>query len=88
MAISDYSTNKPNILSFERGNFIEIVRNSDTEPPVGNWTYGKLDNNFGWFPIDYVQPVADDQYDPEDNYTIRDDFYGQMMQSKLEPVGF
>ncbi|KAI1725593.1 variant SH3 domain-containing protein [Ditylenchus destructor] len=88
IAISDYSTNKPNILSFERGNFIEIVRNPDTESPVGNWTYGKLDNNFGWFPIDYVQPVADDQYDPEDNYTIRDDFYGQMMQSKLEPVGF
>ena len=31
------------------------------KPPAGNWTYGKLDNSFGWFPIDYVQPVVEDQ---------------------------
>uniref|UniRef100_A0A915CY53 SH3 domain-containing protein n=1 Tax=Ditylenchus dipsaci TaxID=166011 RepID=A0A915CY53_9BILA len=73
---------RANLLSFERGNFIEVVNSPDSEPPPsGNWIYGKLDNRFGWIPSDYVQPVVEKEYNNGDEYGI----YGTALYGTTAP---
>lgn len=60
--MADYSTKKDNILSFSRGDFIQLISDPDTQCPTsGKWIFGKLENCFGWVPADYVQPVVENQ---------------------------
>ena len=30
----------------------------DKPPATGNWLYGKIGSRFGWFPVEYVQPMT------------------------------
>ncbi|VDM11903.1 unnamed protein product [Wuchereria bancrofti] len=60
-AIADYITNEPNLLSFSKGDIIQIInRNDGTLPMEKNseqWLYGRIDNHFGNLPANYVEPL-------------------------------
>lgn len=56
VATANYGTQKENLLSFEQGDYIQLVAKPDGESPpaLGTWIYGKLEDRFGWIPADYV----------------------------------
>ncbi|EFO15871.2 hypothetical protein LOAG_12639 [Loa loa] len=60
-AIADYITNEPNLLSFSKGDIIQIInRNDGTLPMEQNseqWLYGRIGNHFGNLPANYVEPL-------------------------------
>ncbi|VDN04134.1 unnamed protein product [Thelazia callipaeda] len=60
-AIANYVTNEPNLLSFSKGDIIQIIsRSNETFPEEQNneqWLYGKIGNNFGNLPANYVEPL-------------------------------
>uniref|UniRef100_A0AC34Q1U1 Uncharacterized protein n=1 Tax=Panagrolaimus sp. JU765 TaxID=591449 RepID=A0AC34Q1U1_9BILA len=66
-ALVDYQIRKPNLLSFHRGDIIQIVKEKgqDGPPAAGNWLYGKIGNRFGWFPAEYVDYVQPDKSELE-----------------------
>ena len=60
MATVDYKIKEPNVLSFRSGDIIQVVKENkqDKPPATGNWLYGKIGSRFGWFPVEYVQPMT------------------------------
>ncbi|VDM92805.1 unnamed protein product, partial [Litomosoides sigmodontis] len=60
-AIADYVTNEPNLLSFSKGDIIQIInRNDGTMPMEQNsdqWLYGRIGNHFGNLPANYVESL-------------------------------
>ncbi|VDO46411.1 unnamed protein product [Brugia timori] len=60
-AVADYITNEPNLLSFSKGDIIQIInRNDGTLPMEQNseqWLYGRIGNHFGNLPANYVEPL-------------------------------
>ncbi len=63
-----FSPDKPlllppiHLLKFRKGDLIQLVSNvqqanKDNLPGAG-WLYGKLNNQYGNFPSDYVEPVG------------------------------
>ncbi|CAJ0583911.1 unnamed protein product, partial [Mesorhabditis spiculigera] len=55
-AVTDYITKEPNLLSFVKGDVIEILTPEDEVVPVG-WLHGRLGNRYGNLPKDYVKPL-------------------------------
>ncbi|VDK50806.1 unnamed protein product [Anisakis simplex] len=46
------------MLSFKKGDVIQIITRNDTYAPLnGNWLYGKIGNQYGNLPANYVQPL-------------------------------
>uniref|UniRef100_F1KSK8 Myosin-XV n=1 Tax=Ascaris suum TaxID=6253 RepID=F1KSK8_ASCSU len=57
-ATADYITNEPNLLSFKKGEIIQIISRNDSYAPASdNWLYGKIGNQYGNLPANYVQPL-------------------------------
>uniref|UniRef100_A0A183EIG9 SH3 domain-containing protein n=1 Tax=Gongylonema pulchrum TaxID=637853 RepID=A0A183EIG9_9BILA len=60
-AITDYITNEPNLLSFSKGDIIQIISRDDGTLPVeqdtGQWLYGRIGNHFGNLSANYVEPL-------------------------------
>uniref|UniRef100_A0A914RJ95 SH3 domain-containing protein n=1 Tax=Parascaris equorum TaxID=6256 RepID=A0A914RJ95_PAREQ len=46
-ATADYITNEPNLLSFKKGEIIQIITSD-------NWLYGRISNQYGNLPANYV----------------------------------
>ncbi|KAL3095356.1 hypothetical protein niasHS_007455 [Heterodera schachtii] len=61
VAVSSYGTRQRNILSFEAGDYIQLIDQPHSEMPSigGQWLFGKLDGRFGWFPVDYVSDAEE-----------------------------
>ncbi|KAI8147642.1 SH3 domain-containing protein, partial [Fennellomyces sp. T-0311] len=59
-----FNSNDPSSLSFEQGDFIEVLTKLDS-----GWWDGWCNGIRGWFPSNYVQTVED--YENEDTNTIR-----------------
>ncbi|KIH68670.1 myTH4 domain protein [Ancylostoma duodenale] len=68
-ATADYVTKQPNLLSFKKGDTIELVcvgmvkfkvplPNGEVAPS-GSWLYGKIGNRYGNLPAQYVVPLDD-----------------------------
>ncbi|CAD6189023.1 unnamed protein product [Caenorhabditis auriculariae] len=54
-ALENYATNEPNHLSFNRGDIIELLPAPEGDaPPIGNWLYGRIGNQFGYLLPRYV----------------------------------
>ncbi|KAJ1345947.1 hypothetical protein KIN20_000589 [Parelaphostrongylus tenuis] len=68
-ATSDYVTKQPNLLSFSKGDTIELVPlpTSEVTPP-GSWLYGKIGNRFGSLPAQYVVPLDDNNRELQESY--------------------
>ncbi|KAL6722500.1 hypothetical protein Aduo_017619 [Ancylostoma duodenale] len=59
-ATADYVTKQPNLLSFKKGDTIELVPLPNGEvAPSGSWLYGKIGNRYGNLPAQYVVPLDD-----------------------------
>uniref|UniRef100_A0A1I7WYG5 Myosin motor domain-containing protein n=1 Tax=Heterorhabditis bacteriophora TaxID=37862 RepID=A0A1I7WYG5_HETBA len=57
-AKADFITKQSNLLSFKQGDIIELVPSPDGEnAPTGSWLYGKIGNQFGSLPAQYVTPM-------------------------------
>uniref|UniRef100_A0A0N4WSV2 SH3 domain-containing protein n=1 Tax=Haemonchus placei TaxID=6290 RepID=A0A0N4WSV2_HAEPC len=60
-ATADYVTKQPNLLSFKKGDTIELVilnKLMDTVwATAGSWLYGKIGNRYGSLPAQYVIPL-------------------------------
>uniref|UniRef100_A0A915K2X2 SH3 domain-containing protein n=1 Tax=Romanomermis culicivorax TaxID=13658 RepID=A0A915K2X2_ROMCU len=56
-AISDYITKEPNLLNFNKGDIIQLLPNMQDNQLDSGWLYGKLNNKFGNFPAEYVEPL-------------------------------
>ncbi|MCP9262373.1 BMA-HUM-4 [Dirofilaria immitis] len=71
-AIADYITNEPNLLSFSKGDIIQIINRNDgiltMEQNNEQWLYGRIGNQFGNLPANYVEPL---------------DSFGQIADSQL-----
>uniref|UniRef100_A0A7E4VMD7 Myosin motor domain-containing protein n=1 Tax=Panagrellus redivivus TaxID=6233 RepID=A0A7E4VMD7_PANRE len=69
-AISNYQIKDANLLSFRRGDIVQIVKPDvqNQAPSAGNWLYGKIGNRFGWFPAEYVQPASTTATNTESEY--------------------
>lgn len=63
VALSDYDTRDPNVLSFESGDYIQLIDWPDSEMPAtaGQWLYGKLDGRFGWMAAEYVMDAEEEE---------------------------
>lgn len=54
IALNHYKTQDPNLLSFDKGDYIDIVQPEGGKiGPVG-WEYGKIGNKYGYFSVKYV----------------------------------
>ncbi|KAI9264221.1 SH3 domain-containing protein [Phascolomyces articulosus] len=60
-----FNSNDPSSLSFEQGDYIEVLTKLDS-----GWWDGWCNGIRGWFPSNYVETVED--YEHEDDSTIRD----------------
>ncbi|CAJ0945211.1 unnamed protein product, partial [Mesorhabditis belari] len=57
-AAADYITKEPNLLSFVKGDVIEIIEvDDDDEKPARGWLYGRIGNRYGHLPEDYVSEL-------------------------------
>ncbi|CDW54393.1 MyTH4 and SH3 9 domain containing protein [Trichuris trichiura] len=57
-ATSDYVTAEPNLLSFRKGQVIQLVKTISGVHP--GWLYGKIDSNYGFFPKEHLQTVEEE----------------------------
>ncbi len=66
-AVADYVTKQPNLLSFKKGDVVQLIRDCDSSESdtaaadngQPGWLYGKLAGRFGNFPSDYVEPITE-----------------------------
>uniref|UniRef100_A0A7I4Z6U8 Myosin motor domain-containing protein n=1 Tax=Haemonchus contortus TaxID=6289 RepID=A0A7I4Z6U8_HAECO len=66
-ATADYVTKQPNLLSFKKGDTIELVPLPNGEVvPSGSWLYGKIGNRYGSLPAQYVIPLDEHNREVED----------------------
>ncbi|WKY16951.1 hypothetical protein Q1695_001507 [Nippostrongylus brasiliensis] len=66
-ATADYVTKQPNLLSFKRGDTIELVPLPNGEvAPSGSWLYGKIGNRYGNLPAQYVIPLDENNREIEE----------------------
>uniref|UniRef100_A0A915Q1R9 SH3 domain-containing protein n=1 Tax=Setaria digitata TaxID=48799 RepID=A0A915Q1R9_9BILA len=60
-AIADYVTNEPNLLSFVKGDIIQIINRNDgilsMDQSNEQWLYGRIGNHFGNLPANYVEQL-------------------------------
>ncbi|KAK6765864.1 hypothetical protein RB195_025653 [Necator americanus] len=67
-ATADYVTKQPNLLSFKKGETIELVPLPNGEvTPSGSWLYGKIGNRYGSLPAQYVVPLDDSNREIEES---------------------
>ncbi|EFX88395.1 hypothetical protein DAPPUDRAFT_191611 [Daphnia pulex] len=55
-AVANYVTRESTLLSFHKGDVIQVVR--DEQYVDKGWMFGKLDGRVGIFPADYVEPMS------------------------------
>jgi len=55
-AVADYVTRESTLLSFRKGDVIQIVHNEQYVDK--GWMFGELDGRVGIFPADYVEPMS------------------------------
>ncbi|XP_032227086.2 unconventional myosin-XV isoform X2 [Nematostella vectensis] len=56
-AMYDYVTQEPNLLSFKKGDVIQIIDKPDIEE---GWLFGVFASNNGYFPAEYVTHIKED----------------------------
>lgn len=61
-ALYDYRSPDSSSLSFVRGDIIEVLTRLDT-----GWWDGLLNDERGWFPSNYVQPISEQEAEAEFN---------------------
>ncbi|KFD55371.1 hypothetical protein M513_03711 [Trichuris suis] len=88
-ATSDYITAEPNLLSFRKGQVIQLVKTISGVHPGEGWLYGKIDSNYGFFPKEHLQTVEEkdeNDVEPADTYDAQSQRseYGPM-QAALGP---
>ncbi|KAK5964470.1 hypothetical protein GCK32_002933, partial [Trichostrongylus colubriformis] len=67
-ATADYITKQPNLLSFKKGDTIELIPLPSGEvAPSGSWLYGKIGNRYGNLPAQYVIPLDEHNREVEDS---------------------
>lgn len=54
VATADYFTREPNLLSFRKGDRIELLTPDDDQPQPVGWLFGRIDNRYGNLPEDYI----------------------------------
>lgn len=68
-AISDYITKHLKLLSFRKGNTIELVPLPAGEvAPSGSWLYGKIGNRYGYLPAQYVIPLDENNREVDQSF--------------------
>ncbi|KHJ96970.1 myTH4 domain protein, partial [Oesophagostomum dentatum] len=66
-ATADYVTKQPNLLSFKKGDTIELVPLPNGEVAPSGWLYGKIGNRYGSLPAQYVVPLDEKNREVEES---------------------
>ncbi|KAE9414672.1 hypothetical protein Angca_006777 [Angiostrongylus cantonensis] len=70
-ATSDYITKQSNLLSFKKGDTIELIPLPTSElTPSGSWFYGKIGNRYGSLSAQYVVPLDENNREVDESFPI------------------
>ncbi|KRX63936.1 Unconventional myosin-XV [Trichinella sp. T9] len=65
-ATADYITEEPNLLSFRKGDIIQLVKTMPDAHPGSGWLYGKINTKYGFFPKEHLDPISDSEEEAEE----------------------